>query len=166
MKVFNKNVFNKTAQAVKENPKAGIEKFKAHLEFEEGLRSNIRIRNFAPFKVDEPEVLGSTNLAPNPIEYLISGAVGCFTVGVALNAHLNNVKINSLSADLEANLDMGVFFDAVQGGEHGITEICITLTVDTDGTMEQINSFVQKSLSHSPVLNSLKMKAKVIVIKK
>ena len=41
MKTFNKEAYYKTAQAVKENPKAGIEKFKAHLEFEEGLRANI-----------------------------------------------------------------------------------------------------------------------------
>ncbi|MGI6205611.1 MAG: OsmC family protein [Anaerovoracaceae bacterium] len=160
------NAYKSLGRQIAENRTTSLDHYDIKLNWKEALTSEIRVRDFEPFTVDEPAVIGGQDKGPNPIEYLLSGALGCFTVGVVLAASSKNVEIRSLEAELESDVDMSVFYDTVLGGEHGIAQSYIVLKVDSDASVEHIEEFAQHSLDYSPVLNSLRLPVKVIVEKK
>ena len=164
MNNFNADNFNQTKNAIMQNPASGIFPFHAHLKWEDGLFCKVKIRDFEPLKIDEPFELGGQNRGFNPVEYLITGAVGCFTLVVIINASLQNIKINSLETELDTKLDLGTLFAAVAGGRHGIG-LSIAKSV-VDASKEKIDELVQLALKYSPSINSLNIPIRVIVDKK
>ena len=166
MNNFNADNFNQTKNAITQNPAHGIFPFHAHLKWEDGLFCKVKIRDFEPLKIDEPFELGGQNRGFNPVEYLITGAVGCFTLVVIINASLQNIKINSLETELDTKLDLGTLFAAVAGGRHGIGDVTLTLHIDADASKEKIDELVQLALKYSPSINSLNIPIRVVVDKK
>ena len=166
MNNFKTDAFNKTKDAILLNPDAGIFPFHADLKWQDGLFCKVKIRDFDELKIDEPFELGGQNRGFNPVEYLVTGAIGCFTLVVIINASLRNIKINSLETELDTKLDLGTMIDAVAGGRHGIGDITLTLHIDADAPKEKIDELVQIALKYSPSINSLNIPIRVIVDKK
>ena len=48
-----------------------------------GTRTAVKVRHFEPVYTDEPDSLGGTNTAPNPLEMVLVALVGCD--GVIIN---------------------------------------------------------------------------------
>ena len=165
MNNLNLDVYNELGNQIAQNRDASFDHFVVDLDWKEGFRSEISVRDFAPFIVDEPEVIGATNKGPNPVEYMLAGAVSCFTVGVVASASTKGIAIKSLKATIEGNVDMSIFYGTVLGGEHGITQAFITLRIDADAPLEELEACATHSLTYSPVLNSLKLPVKVIPVK-
>ncbi len=164
---FDVNKFKATVDSIKQNPETGIMPFRAKLNWQnDGLLSHVSIRDFEPLIVDEPFELGGKNRGPNPVEYIITGAVGCFSLVVIIQADLHGIKINSLETELETSLDMSAFFDAVVGGRHGIGDVTLTLHIDTDASKEQLEEIVQYALKYSPSLNSINVPVRVVIDKR
>ena len=67
---------------------------------------NVNIRDFAPLTLDEPQELGGMNKGPNPVEYLMTGIAGCFSIGIVIGASLEGVTIQDLKTEVDANLYM------------------------------------------------------------
>ena len=61
-------------------------------------RSEISVRNFKVM-VDEPEPLGGTDLAPNPVEYILCGLSGCIHILAFKIAHEKDCNIRILLLD-------------------------------------------------------------------
>ncbi|MEE1598815.1 OsmC family protein [Acidaminococcus fermentans] len=161
---FNKEKFQATAKAIAADPQTGVLPFHAKFSWKDGLVGNVNIRNFSPLTLDEPQELGGTNKGPNPVEYLMTGIAGCFSLGIVIGASLEGVTIQDLKTEVDANLDMGVFFDAVHGGRHGIGDVAIKLYIKSDASKEQLDAMVRHSLAYSPVINSLNITVKAIVV--
>lgn len=161
---FNKEKFQASAKAIAADPQTGVLPFHAKFSWKDGLVGNVNIRNFAPLTLDEPQELGGTNKGPNPVEYLMIGIAGCFSLGIVIGASLEGVTIQDLKTEVDANLDMGVFFDAVHGGRHGIGAVAIKLYIKSDASKEQLDAMVRHSLAYSPVINSLNITVKAIVV--
>ncbi|MEQ9466256.1 MAG: OsmC family protein [Ekhidna sp.] len=73
-------------------------KFSVSSVSESRAKTRIQTRGF-DLTVDEPESLGGTNQAPNPIEYILAGYAGCINVvahiiAEELDFYLENLKIN------------------------------------------------------------------------
>lgn len=165
MNNFNEENYLTTARAIAKEPKTGMLPFHAEFTWQEGLLGSVKVRDFKPLLLDEPKDLGGTNKGPNPVEYLMSGIAGCFSLGVVIGASLQNITIQSIKTEADANLDMGVFFDAVRGGRHGIGDVTLKLHIKADATDEQLNTLIQHSLEYSPVLNSLNISVKSVVVR-
>jgi uncharacterized OsmC-like protein len=151
-----------TAEAVKTNPEARYTPFKVDLNWEEGTRNRVKVRNFPSMVIAEPEGLGGKNEGPNPVEYLLSGAVGCFSISFELIASQQGIKINSYHATIEGKLDFAVFF-GYEEGERGVRDITLTVSVDAEGTEKQVREIINEACRSSVVLNTLKPKVKVVM---
>lgn len=162
----NLDQFKALGEELAKNRAGALDNFHIKLNWKEGFRSEVTVRDFAPFTVDEPEVLGAQNKGPNPVEYLLAGCMGCFTVGVVAGATKAGIQINSLQVEIDANVDMAVFYDQVLGGQHGITQPYIILTIDADAPLEMLEALAEDSLRLSPVLNSLKQWPVKIIVEK
>lgn len=167
MKNFDESKFSATVNSIIQNPNSGVLPFHAKLNWQkDGLLSHVSIRDFSPLKIDEPFELGGKNRAPNPVEYVITGVVACFSLVVLIKSHLEGIEIHSLETEIDTNLDMGTFFSAVAGGRHGFGDVTITLHIDTDASKQKIEEIAQYALKYSPSVNSINVPLRIIVDKK
>lgn len=89
-----------------------------------GVRTDVKVRKFDPFIIDEPTTMGGTDKGPNPLEYLLGALMGCETVLMAIVAQEQNFTYESIEYDLKGTLDLRglegvegarVFFHDVKG---------------------------------------------------
>ncbi len=144
-----------TADAVKNNSEIRYAPFSATLDWEEGTRNRVVVRDFEPIIIAEPADFGGKNEAPNPVEYLLSAAVGCFSIGFELFASQQGIKINSYHAEIAGELDLAAFFGFAEGTK-GVQNITLKVTVDADAPKEKIQEIVAQAKKGSVVLNTLK----------
>lgn len=154
--------FNQTLESVKKDHHAGQVSFNVHLDWDKGTKNKAVIRDFLPLTIDEPVDFGGSNEGPNPVEYLLAGAAGCFAIGFEIFASRQDVKLEQLSIDIEGNLDLATFFGFVDG-ERGITQPVIKLKVMADAPREKIKKIAEQALEASVVLNSLKAKVELLL---
>lgn len=156
------DAINQFGEGIEKDINSGVIKLNAHLDWEDGTKNNVVIRDFFPIVTDEPEFLGGTNKAPNPVEYLLSGAATCFSTTFEIFASQQGIKLEKVSTDIEADIDLAVFF-GIKDGERGITDLTINLNVVSSAPIETIEEIANRACSASIVLNSLKAKVKLTV---
>ncbi|HHY73751.1 MAG TPA: OsmC family protein [Bacillus bacterium] len=162
MNGINFEKMKQTITAIQANPEQKIVKWHASASWENGVKNEICIRDFAPYYTDEPKVLGGTDVAPNPVEYLIGAAVSCFIITFEVLASQKGIKLQNVRADIEADLNAAVFL-GIEEGDGGILNPVITLNTKTSATKEVIEEIVNEALLKSPVLVSLQATMQVIV---
>jgi len=156
------DAINQTKKTVIEDPSLGMTKFNAHLDWEDGTKNNVLIRDFSPLVIDEPDVLGGTNKGPNPVEYILAGAISCFSISFEIFASKQDIKLEKVSVYIESDVDLAVFF-GIKEGERGIINPTIKLNTVTSAPIEKVKEIANLALSASVVLNSLKSKVELIV---
>ncbi len=156
------DAINQFGEGIEKDINSGVIKLNAHLEWEDGTKNNVTIREFSPISTDEPELLGGTNKAPNPVEYLLSGAAACFSTTFEILASQQGIKLEKVSTDIEADVDFAIFF-GIKDGERRITNLTIKLNVVSSAPNEKIEEIANTACSSSIVLNSLKAKVKLTV---
>lgn len=70
------------------------------------VRTEVRVRHFAPILMDEPRELGGTDLGANPMEYVLAALMGCETVLMAMVAQERNFTYDGIEYDLRGTLDL------------------------------------------------------------
>lgn len=106
-------------EAVKANPDVAHITFRATSQWQGGTRSRVTVTEFLSnggvasptgrrfdLTVDEPNVLGGRDSAPNPVEYLAAGLCGCLTAGIATNAELFGVPLEKLDVSVDVDFDV------------------------------------------------------------
>lgn len=150
-------------QSIIEKSELGILHFTEHLSWETGTANNISIRDFKPILVDEPCALGGRDLAPNPVELLIAGAISCFSISFEIIANQQGIKLESFDVDFDADIDLTVFF-GIKEGERGMQNSIIRVRIKADASLEKLKEVLETAKSLSPVLNSLKTKPEIILL--
>jgi uncharacterized OsmC-like protein len=147
-----------TVNAIKSDPKLAQCKFRAKNQWIEGGHNCASVKEFyaagqedttrtKPFelKADEPPVLLGTDLGANPVEYLLSALSGCMTTSMVYHAAANGVKIDELESAYEGDLDLQGFLGLSDSVRPGFQAIRVTFRVKTDGTTEQLESYIKRS---------------------
>ena len=70
------------------------------------LKTEIKVREFHPFHIDEPVDFGGTDEAPNPMEYILSGLNGCETVMAKMIAKELDIQIDHITIESSGDLDI------------------------------------------------------------
>lgn len=157
------DALQQTINAIKKNPELGMTKWAAHISWQEGVRNQIAIRNFPTKVTDEPEKLGGTDIAPNPVEYLIGAAGSCFAITFEVLASQNGIKLEEVEVDIEADLNAAVFL-GIEEGNGGILNPVIKLKTITSAPKEQVKEIAKLALSKSPVLVSIESEIELVII--
>ena len=143
------------ATKIQDSPEAASTTWKAEVTWDQGFRSTASVRDFAPIGSDEPEALGGTDTAPNPVEQLLAALGNCLAVGYAANATAAGVEINDLRIELEGDLDLHTFLGLDPEGNAGYQAIRAKVTLDTDASSETIEQLHQRVIGTSPVGHTL-----------
>jgi len=142
------------AKKIQQKPDVAATKWNAEVKWNGGFRSEAKIREFASAKSDEPDQLGGTNTGPNPVEQVLAALGNCLAVGYAANATVAGISINSLTIDVEGDLDLHTFL-GLKDGNAGFSNISVKVTIDSDATPQALQALHDKVVNTSPVGHTL-----------
>lgn len=158
-----------TVNAVQQNPDLAHFQFRAHNEWISGGHSHTTIQSFygagqedtsrsQPFIVegDEPPVLLGDNAGPNAVETVLHALASCLVVGFIYSASAKGIPIESLSFDLEGDLDLRAFLGLSEEVRPGYEGIRLTYLVTSDAPREKIVELCDYVQKTSPVLDIIR----------
>lgn len=128
--------------------------FKALSATKSESRAEIAIRNFK-FETDEPLQLGGTDLAPNPVEYILAGLAGCLHILGYKIAKEQNITLSDLTIEVAGELNPAKLFGVSDKERAGYQGIEINMIPTTDATEEQLTAWKKTIVRRSPVLDNL-----------
>jgi len=135
---------------LQEEPGQGDTLWKAEVIWQSGFRNQIRIRDLPAGYADEPEALGGTNTAPNPVEQLLGALGSCLAIGYTANASVRGIQIEELRIELEGHIDLPVFL-GLREGHAGYPDIAVRVYLKADAPQETVEELHQQVLRTSPV---------------
>ena len=103
------------------------------------------------FETDHPEIFASEDKAATPVELVLAGLAGCLTAGVAAVAQMRDIQLRSVSATVEAGMDIQGILGIDSEVRNGFDGIKVTYKIDADATPEQIKAVVAQSQKRSAV---------------
>jgi uncharacterized OsmC-like protein len=107
------------------------------------------------YDVDHPEQFASEDIGPTPVEYVLVGLAGCLSAGVASIATLREIQLRSVTASVEADMDVKGTMAVDPDVRPGFSAVRVTYTIDADATPDEIAAVVAQSQKRSPVYDML-----------
>jgi uncharacterized OsmC-like protein len=137
-------------------------RFHASVHWQGGFRNEIRVRDLSPTYADEPEVLGGTNTAANPVEQILGALGSCLAIGYPAGAVARGITIDDQRIDLAGTIDLPVFF-GLKAGHAGYERIEAKVHLKTDAQPEAVEALHADVFRTSPVGNTLERPAALSV---
>jgi len=135
-----------TATTTEKQPQ--IATFTTAATYRGNLRTDVSARQFH-IGVAEPNDLGGDDSAPNPMELLLAGLDGCLAVVADVVAAEYGAKINALSLETEADLDLRGFLGTAQVQPY-FQAVRTKIDIDIDLSSEKFNEYTEEVLRRCP----------------
>ncbi len=155
---------NQTVAAIKTDPELAQFKFRAKNRTIHGGHNQSEVKEFygakqehradkEPFVLDndEPHVLLSGDVGPNPVEYAIQALLGCMTTTTMYKAAAQGIEIESIRSEVEGDIDLHGLLGLDPDVRPGYQEIRATLRIKTKGPADKIRNLYR----FSPVYDTL-----------
>ncbi len=152
-------------EALTEAPAAAQFKWRATCSWEDGTHSTSSVEGFYGlgeeqrhrkefnFDSDHPEIFASADKGATPVEFVLVGLAGCLTAGIAAVAENRKIKLNSVKATLEADMDIQGILGIDADIRNGFDGIKVTYEIDADASKEDIEAVVAQSQKRSAVFD-------------
>jgi uncharacterized OsmC-like protein len=152
-------------QALSEAPEAAQFKWRAKCEWVKGTHSVSTVEKYfglgaeqqhkAPFTfdTDHPEIFASEDHGATPVEVVLAGLAGCLTAGIASVAQMREIQLNSVTATIEAGMDIQGILGIDSEVRTGFDGIKVNYDIDADATPEEIKAVVAQSQKRSAVFD-------------
>ena len=105
------------------------------------------------FKVDEPEVLGGTDLAPNPVQLILASLGSCQAITYQVWAAKLGIALDGVEARVEGDLDLRGFFGLDDAVRPGYSRIRLFVTLRGPESPERYDELVRMVNAYCPVLD-------------
>ena len=150
-------------EALTKAPEGAKFKWRASCEWVDGTLSRSTVQGFYglgdeqkhkskfTFDSDHPEVFASEDRGATPVEIVLAGLAGCLTAGIAAVAHVREIQLRSVSATLEAGMDIRGILGADPDVRNGFDGIKVTYKIDADASPDDIKALVAQSQKRSAV---------------
>lgn len=137
-------------------------KFRVKAHSENPTKTIVKARGFEII-VDEPEDLGGTNAAANPVEYVLAAYAGCLNVMAHVCAQEMNIDLKGIKIDIVGALNPDRLFGKSFEDRAGYKEIKVTLKPDCVASEEDIEKWKLAILDRCPVGDNLKNTTEILV---
>lgn len=144
---------NEFAEAVREDPEKAKFTFAAKTAWRDGAVTETRARDHV-IAADEPEVLGGTDTAADPVELLLASLASCVSIGLVTQAAKRGVELRDFEIEVEGDLDVRGYLGH-EGVRPGFTAIRYSLRVDSDAPSEVLEEIVKTVEKTSPMFDNV-----------
>jgi uncharacterized OsmC-like protein len=129
-----------------------------------GLGTEHKHKSAFTVEADHPEVFAAEDQGATPVELVLSGLASCLTAGVAAVAQNRKIQLRSVTATLEAGMNILGILGADPDVRNGFDGIRVTFHVDADASREDIEALVAQSQKRSAVFDILTNPTNVEVV--
>jgi putative redox protein len=134
-------------------PDAAVYRPKASSRHVRGLYTETKVREHL-VRSDYAEAAGGTNLAPNPIELLLSAIAACIEAAFYEFAVHQGFTVNALSVEVEGTLDLRGFF-MIGDVPAGFRDLKYAFSIQSPDDEAKLRELAEKVIAHCPVVESL-----------
>jgi len=150
-------------EALSKTPEAAQFKWRASVKWVNGTHSMSRVEGFYglgteqkhktvfSFEADHPEIFASADRGATPVELVLAGLASCLTAGVASVAQLREIQLRSVTATLEAGMDIRGILGVDADVRNGFDGVKVTYKIDADASPDDIKALVAQSQKRSAV---------------
>jgi len=150
-------------EALSEAPEGAKFTWRATCKWVNGTHSQSSIKSFYglgeeqshkttySFDSDHPEIFASEDNGATPVELVLAGLASCLTAGVASVAQMREIQLNSVSATLEAGMDIQGILGIDSDVRNGFDGIKVHYEIDADASDDDIKAIVAQSQKRSAV---------------
>lgn len=114
-------------------------------------------------ETDHPEVFAAPDAAPTPVELVLCGLAGCLTGGIASVAENRGVKLRSVKAVVEGEMNIYGILGIDSGIRNGFDTVRVTYDIDADASQDDIEALVAQSQKRSAVFDIMTNPTNVFV---
>jgi len=152
-------------EALTEAPAAAAFKWRATCEWINGTHSRSTVQQFFglgedqqhrsefSYDTDHPEIFASEDNGATPVELVLVGLAGCLSAGVAAVAQRRGIQLNSVSASLDAGMDIQGILGIDSDVRNGFDGIKVHFQIDADASEDDIKALVAQSQKRSAVFD-------------
>jgi len=157
-----------TVDAIRANTDLGRFQFRAKNKWIDGGVNRSTIRDFYgagreddsrdsdfEFTNGEPPILLGNNEGANPVEFLLHALAGCVTTTFVLHAAARRIEIETLSTELEGDMDVRGLLGLDENISPGYEKIRIRMNVQANCSDEELDDLLAFTQAHSPVCNTV-----------
>lgn len=139
-------------QALKQDARAGAAAFRVDHELVGVTEVEVNVGEHQ-FRVDEPESLGGSALAPNPVEYALASLGSCQAITYRVWATLRGVQVDRVSVRVEGDLDLRGFFGVDETVRPGFGGVRLVVTISGPESEEVYRELQREADRYCPVLD-------------
>ncbi len=151
--------------ALTETPAAAAFKWRASCKWVNGTHSHSTVESFFglgeeqshrtvySFDADHPEVFASADNGATPVELMLVGLASCLTAGIAAVAQHRSIQLRSVTATLEAGMDIQGILGIDSDVRNGFDGINVHYDIDADASEDEIKAVVAQSQKRSAVFD-------------
>jgi uncharacterized OsmC-like protein len=162
-------------EALEKAPEAAQFKWRASCKWLNGTHSRSVIGDFFGLgaeqsrnkaftvEADHPQVFASEDMAPTPVELVLSGLASCLTAGVAAVAQRRGIQLHSVKASLEADMDIQGILGIDDEVRNGFGAIRVHFEIRADASEDDIKALVAQSQKRSAVFDIVTNPTNVVV---
>ena len=105
------------------------------------------------YDTDHPEIFAAEDKGSTPVEFVLVGLAGCLTAGIASVAQNRGIQLNSVTATIEADMDLQGILGIDDDVRNGFSNIRVNYTIDADASEEDMAALVAQSQKRSAVFD-------------
>lgn len=152
-------------EALTEAPEAAKFVWRASSEWKGGTHTQSSVEGFFGlgeeqkhvkqfnYDSDHPEIFASEDKGSTPVEFILVGLAGCLTAGIASVAQNRGIQLHSVTATLDAPMDIQGILGIDSDVRNGFDAITVSYTIDADASEEDIAALVAQSQKRSAVFD-------------
>ncbi len=149
-----KQILLERIEEIQKKPEVSKVVFSAETELVEDVKCSAKIRGFN-FTIDEPEVLGGGDTAPNPVEYVLAALGSCQEILYSAYSSVLGIPLESVKVDVRGTLDLKGLFGLDPEVKPGFGKVTYNTYLKSPADETELKKLADIVEKNCPVLDIL-----------
>jgi uncharacterized OsmC-like protein len=161
---WNLDDFQATVETVKEQPQAGVVRWRVGTEWDEGFaldahtqaigQMETTIRRAFTIRSDHPPELLGEDSGPTAVEMLLCALGACVTGTYAAHATAKGIRLDALRVDVSADIDLNGFLQ-LKPTRAGLRNVRVSVAVKSGAADADLDGLLEITRRASPVYDTV-----------